>query len=341
MERIAVVGIDLGKRTFHLHAQDARGQEVLRRKTSRTQLITFLANLPPCQVVMEACGGAHWLARRAQELGHDVKLIAPQYVKPFVKGMKHDFADAQAICEAASRPSMRFAGIKSAEQQTLSMLHRVRESLVRERTAVINQIHAFLLEFGVSLPVGHASIKRLAVMLDDPQWGLPPSLKQLLQRWQEHYRSLDQQVGELERELRRRVMQDETAQRLLAIPGIGPITASALTAEAGTTRQFACGRDFAASLGLVPRQHSTGGKPKLLGISKRGDAHLRRLLVQGARAVMRRTDHRHDALARWTQTLLARRHSNIVACALANKMARIVWAVLARNTTYRPQPLAT
>lgn len=333
MDTISLIGIDLGKHCFHLHAQSASGRMVLRKKLTRTQMFTLLGNVPGCAVVMEACAGAHWVARRIQGLGHQVKLISPQYVKPFLQGNKNDFADAQAICEAASRPSMRFVSPRNETQQTISALHRVREALVRDRTGTVNQIHAFLLEFGVSLPKGMAVIRRLSAVLAAHE--LPPRLVTLLERLQAHFKYLDEQVRQIEGDLMRQLREDERSQRLLEIPGIGPITASVLATELGDARQFACARQFAASIGLVPRQYSTGGKPTLLGISKRGDKNLRRLLVQCARTVMLQIERRTDRLSTWVRALLTRRHSNVMACALANKLARIAWAILAKGTHYQ------
>lgn len=333
MDVVSLIGIDLGKHCFHLHAQDATGRMVFRKKLTRSQMFTLLGKAPCCTVAMEACAGAHWVARRVQALGHQARLISPQFVKPFLQGGKNDFADAQAICEAASRPSMRFVSLRNEAQQTLSALHRVREALVRDRTSTANQIHAFLLEFGVSLPRGAAAIRRLPVVLSAHE--LPPRLIALLERLQAHFKYLDEQIDQLERELRLQLQEDERGERLLGIPGIGPITASALATELGDACQFASARQFAASLGLVPRQYSTGGKPTLLGISKRGDKNVRRLLVQCARAVMQHIERRSDRLGGWVRSLLSRRHSNVVACALANKLARIAWAILARGTHYQ------
>ncbi|CAD6550204.1 IS110 family transposase ISBcen2 [Paraburkholderia hiiakae] len=333
MDTVSLIGIDLGKHCFHLHAQDASGRLVFRKKLTRGQMLTLLGNSPRCTVVMEACAGAHWVARRIQSFGHEAKLISPQFVKPFLTGNKNDFADAQAICEAASRPSMRFVSAHNETQQTLSALHRVREGLVRDRTGTVNQIHAFLLEFGVSLPKGAAVIRRLPAVLAKHE--LPPRLVALLERLHAHFKYLDEQIDQLERELQLQLREDERSQRLLEIPGIGPITASVLTTELGDTRQFASARQFAASIGLVPRQYSTGGKPTLLGISKRGDKNLRRLLVQCARTIMQHVERRSDRLGVWVRSLLSRRHGNVVACALANKLARIAWAILARGTRYQ------
>ncbi|MBU3697549.1 IS110 family transposase [Dechloromonas sp.] len=338
MNAVKLVGIDLGKHCFHLHGQDASGRMVFRKKLSRSQMLTTLANTPACRIVMEACAGAHWIARRLTAMGHEAKLISPQFVKPFVQGNKNDFADAQAICEAASRPSMRFVSPRNESQQTISATHRVREGLVRDRTATINQIHAFLLEFGISLPKGPAIIKHLPALLAEREAELPPRLITLIERLRAHVKYLDEQIKSVERELTQQLAEDERSQRLLEIPGVGPITASVLAVELGDAHQFADARQFAASIGLVPRQYSTGGKPTLLGISKRGDKNLRRLLVQGARAIMQRIQDRTDALGEWTRNMLCRRHSNVVACALAKKMARIAWAILAKGTHYQSRP---
>lgn len=334
MSDVTLIGIDLGKHSFHLHGQDKAGRMVFRKKLTRSQMFTLLANFPPCTVVMEACAGAHWVARRVTALGHQAKLISPQFVKPFVQGNKNDFADAQAICEAASRPSMRFVSPRTETQQTISALHRVREALVRDRTGTTNQIHGFLLEFGISLPKGPAIIKRLPAVLTEHEAALPPRLVGVLERLRAHFNYLCDQITEIERELTQQLSEDDMSSRLLEIPGIGPITASVLATELGDAKQFANARQFAASVGLVPRQYSTGGRPTLLGISKRGDKNLRRLLVQCARVIMQRIERRNDALGQWVRAMLLRRHSNVVACALANKLARIAWAILAKGTHY-------
>jgi transposase len=336
MSELALVGIDLGKHTFHLHGQDKPGREVFRKKLSRPQMMQFFGNLPTCTVAMEACAGAHCVARELMAMGHQAKLISPQFVRPFVKGNKNDFVDAEAICEAASRPSMRFVSPKSEAQQTLSVLHRLRESLVRERTRSTNQMHGFLLEFGISLPKGLAVMQRLSSVLAEHQ--LPVRLTMLLQRLHDHFVYLDKQVKELDKELAGQLADDDLGSRLLSVPGVGPITASLLAVEMGDGRQYDCSRDFAASVGLVPRQYSTGGKANLLGISKRGDKNLRRLLVQCARVYMQRLDYQKGPLADWVRSLLSRRHSNVVACALANKLARIAWAIAAHHSVFEAGP---
>ncbi|MBU0901781.1 IS110 family transposase [Pseudomonas sp. MIL19] len=336
MKSVALIGIDLGKHSFHLHAQDNSGSEVFRKKTTRQQLLRLLANQPACTVVMEACAGAHCLAREITALGHEARLISPQFVRPFVQGNKNDFIDAQAICEAASRPSMRFVTPKNEAQQTLSVLHRLRESLIRDRTKVINQLHGFLLEFGISLPVGTAVIRRLSSVLAEHE--LPVRLVALLQRLHEHFTYLDEQIKALDKEVASQLGEDDLGSRLLTIPCVGPITASVLAAEMGDGKQYTSSRDFAASVGLVPRQYSTGGRANLLGISKRGDKNLRRLLVQCARVYLLRLEHQRGALADWVRSLLCRRHSNVVACALANKLARIAWAIATQHSSYETGP---
>ena len=336
MSELAMVGIDLGKHSFHLHGQDKTGRGVFRKKLSRQQMMQFFSNLPVCTVVMEACAGAHFVARQLMVMGHEAKLISPQFVRPYVKGNKNDFVDAEAICEAASRPSMRFVSPKTEAQQTLSVLHRLRESLVRDRTKTVNQMHGFLLEFGISLPRRLAIMKRLPVILT--QHELPTRLMTLLDRLREHFNYLDGQIRDLDKELARQLADDDLGSRLLSIPCVGPITASLLAVEMGDGKQYACSRDFAASIGLVPRQYSTGSKATLLGISKRGDKNLRRLLVQCARVYLQQLKIQHGALADWVRSLLIRRHSNVVACALANKLARIAWAISAGHGVFNAGP---
>jgi transposase len=332
MQDVTLIGIDLGKHTFHLHGQDRKGKAVFRKKLGRKQLVEFFATFHACTVVMEACAGAHHMARLLTTFGHEVKLISPQFVRPFVKSNKNDFVDAEAICEAASRPAMRFVTPKTESQQTLSALHRVRESFVRDRTKTINQMHGFLLEFGISLPVGKATIARLPAIL--AEHALPPNLVVIIEHLHAHFKYLSEQIGEMDKEIARQLAENELGQRLLTIPGVGPITASVLAAEMGDGKQYGCSRDFAASIGLVPRQYSTGGKANLLGISRRGDKNLRRLLVTCARAYMLRIDKHTGRLADWVRTMLTRRHSNVVACALANKLARTAWAIATHRTVF-------
>ncbi|EEA9955270.1 IS110 family transposase [Escherichia coli] len=333
MQNVALIGIDLGKHSFHIHCQDKSGNALLRKKFTRTKLMQFLVTCPSSVVVMEACAGAHFMARRISGIGHDVKLISPQFVRPFVKSNKNDFIDAEAICEAASRPSMRFVQPRTETQQAMRALHRVRESLIRDKVKTTNQIHGFLLEFGISLPTGDAVIKRLSLVLAEHE--IPEYLSRLLMKLHAHYLYLIEQITELESELNQSIKADATAQRIMTIPGVGPITASLLSSQLGDGKQFSCSRDFAASTGLVPRQYSTGGKSTLLGISKRGDKNLRRLLVQCARSFMMRLEHQQGRLAEWVRKQLDNKHSNIVACALANKLARIAWAITALQKEYQ------
>ncbi|KQJ38682.1 IS110 family transposase, partial [Escherichia coli] len=257
MQNITLIGIDLGKHSFHIHCQDKSGKVLLRKKFTRTKLIEFLAGCASSTVMMEACAGAHFMARRIADLGHEAKLISPQFVRPFVKSNKNDFVDAEAICEAASRPSMRFVQPRTEAQQAMRALHRVRESLVSDKVKTTNQMHAFLLEFGISMPTGVAVVKRLSTVLAENE--LPPYLAQLLMRLHAHYIYLVGQITELEIALEQELSRDETGQRLQTIPGIGPITASVLSSQLGDGKQYSCSRDFAASTGLVPRQYSTGG----------------------------------------------------------------------------------
>lgn len=295
MQNVTLVGIDLGKHSFHLHGQDRQGKAVFRRKVNRKQLVEFFATFHACTVVMEACARGHHMARKLAEFGHQVKLISPQFVRPFVKGNKNDFVDAEAICEAASRPTMRFVTPKTESQQTLSALHRVRESLVRARTKAVNQMPAFLLEFGIGLPIGKAVITRLPAVL--AEHSLPQRLVTTLERLHEHFKYLSEQIAGIEKEITQQLADDDLGQRLLSIPGVGLITASVLAAETGDGKQYSCGRDFAASIGLVPRQYRTGRRANLLGFSKRGDKNIRRLLVLCARAYMKQLDRQTGRFA--------------------------------------------
>ncbi|MDN0083998.1 IS110 family transposase [Crenobacter sp. SG2305] len=338
---IRTIGLDLAKNVFQVHGVDAQGKVVLRKQVARTSLAAFFANLPPCLVGMEACGSAHFWARKLTAQGHVVKLMAPQFVKPYVKGSKTDAADAEAICEAVSRPNMRFVPVKLPEQQALLAVHRARAGFVKARTAQANQLRGLLAEFGITIPVGLASLRlRLPLILEDVESGLPGMMRELVARLTEHLQALDQQVAALEQQIQLWHRQSEPSQRLAAIPGIGPITATALVASIGDARAFSNGRQLAAWLGLVPRQHSSGGKPVLLGISKRGDVYLRTLLIHGARAVISHVEHRCDQAESWLKRLLERRNRNISAVALANKNARVVWALLAHDRQYGVAPLA-
>jgi transposase len=334
--QITTVGLDLAKNVFQVHGASAHGKAMLRKKLRRDQLMPFFANLPPCLIGMEACGGAHHWARKLQQFGHTVKLMAPQFVKPYVKSNKNDAADAEAICEAVSRPTMRFVPVKNVEQQAVLALHRVRQGFVKARTAQANQIRGLLAEFGLVIPQGINHLAdRVPQLIEDASNELPGSFRQLIQRLMEHLRVLDQQVDDLDVQIKAWHRANEASQRLEQVPGIGPLTASALAATAGDAKNFDNGRQFAAWLGLVPKQHSSGGKATLLGMSKRGDAYLRTLLIHGARAVIYRAMQKNDPDS-WLVKLIARRNVNVAAVALANKTARIVWALLAHQREFRP-----
>jgi transposase len=340
--KIATIGIDLGKSTFHLVGFDAGGRIVARKRCSRGQLIRFMVTLPPCHVGMEACSGAHLLGRQLLEQGHDVHLMPPQYVRPFVKSNKNDFIDAEAIAEAVQRPTMRFVPLKTPEQLDLQAFHRVRERLVTRRTALINQLRAFLFERGLVLRQGRTHLARvLPGVLNEPTPALSERMHTLLDALWAEWKALDAEISRTTREIETLAAYDPTCQRLTGIPGIGPVIATALVAAIGTGAAFTKGRDFAAWLGLVPQQHSTGGKPRLLGISKRGNSYLRRLFVQGARSILLHTDPARHAFGPWLTALRTRVHHNVAVIALANKLARIAWAVLVKQQPYRRVATAT
>ncbi len=334
--KITTIGIDLAKNVVQVHGVDEQGKAVLKKQLRRHQVAPFFANLSACLVGMEACSSSHHWARQLERLGHQVKLMAPQFVKPYVKTNKHDAADAEAICEAVSRPNMRFVPIKNGEQQAVLALHRARQGFVKARTAQANQIRGLLGEYGIVVPQGIVHIaKRLPAILEDGENDLPGSFRQLLARLGDHLKELDRQVGELEQQIQHWHRENEASRKLEQIPGIGPLSASALVATIGDAKQFENARQLAAWLGLVPRQHSSGGKPMLLGISKRGDAYLRTLPIHDARSVVRVTGGKVDEGQRWLVQLIGRRHTNVAAVALANKNARIVWALLAHDRDYR------
>lgn len=334
--KITTVGIDLAKNVFQVHAVDEHGKVVLKKQLRRGQVAEFFANLPACLVGMEACGGAHYWARKLQGLGHTVRLISPQFVKPYVKTNKNDAADAEGICEAVGRPNMRFVPIKNVEQQGALALHRVRQGFVKTRTAQGNQIRGLLAEFGVIIPQGIAQLfAKLPEVLEDATNELPDSVRALMHRLLEHLRELDRQAKDIETQIAAWHGENELSRKLAAIPGIGLLGASALAATVGDAKNFSSGRELAAWLGLVPRQHSSGGKSVLLGMSKRGDAYIRTLLIHGARAVIYRARQNPGGGSGWLHKLLGRRNVNVAAVALANKNARIAWALLARERQYR------
>jgi transposase len=336
--KITTVGIDLAKNLFQVHGVNEHGKAVLKKQLRRVQVAEFFAQLPACLIGMEACGSAHHWARKLGGFGHDVRLMAPQFVKPYVKTNKNDAADAQAICEAVARPNMRFVPVKNAEQQAVLALHRVRQSFIKARTAQANQIRGLVGEFGLIVPQGIANIgKRIPELIEDASNELPGSFRLLVDRLLAHLNELDRQVGELEARIKIWHKESELSRKLEKVPGIGPITASAMVATVGDARSFNNARQLAAWLGLVPKQNSSGGKSVLLGISKRGDSYLRTLLIHCARsailAAQRKADKDEDS---WLGKLLQRRNHNVAAVALANKNARLVWALLARDREFRP-----
>ena len=333
---LTTIGIDLAKSVFQVHGANEKGKAVLKKQLKRAQMLPFFANLTPCRIGMEACGSAHYWARKLQALGHTVQLIAPQYVKPFVKRNKNDAADAEAICEAMARPNMPAVPIKNASQQAILSVHRARQGFVKARTAQANQIRGLLTEYGIVIPKGISHIaKRVPEILEDGENDLPGSFRLLIGRLTDHLKELDRQVGELEVQIQLWHRENSASKKLEKIPGIGPMTASAMVASIGDARNFKNGRQLAAWLGIVPRQHSTGGKSTLLGISKRGDTYLRTLLIHGARAVIRVSERKPNADP-WLKNLLARRHKNVAAVALANKNVRTIWALLAHDRDYEP-----
>lgn len=332
--KLTTVGIDLAKNVFQIHGIDEHGKVLVKKQLRRDQVAGFFINLPPCLIGMEACGSAHHWARKLQAMGHAVRLMAPQFVKPYVKTNKNDAADAEAICEAVGRPNMRFVPIKNVEQQAVLALHRVRQGFVKARTAQANQIRGLLGEFGLIVPQGIGYIaSRVPELIEDAENELPGSFRMLIQRLLEHLKVLDGQVEELEAQIQAWHRASDLSTKLAQVPGIGPITASALVASIGDAKNFDGGRQLAAWLGLVPRQHSSGGKSNLLGMSKRGDSYLRTLLIHGARSVIYRAGEKATP-CNWINAVVKRRNKNVAAVALANKNARIVWALLAHDRRY-------
>ena len=338
MTKVTTVGLDLAKSVFHVHGADRKGRPVLRKKLRRKQVLVFFAELSPCLVGLEACASAHYWARELQALGHEVRLIPPQYVKPFVKTNKNDTSDAEAICEALIRPTMRFAAVKSVEQQSVLLLHRARELLVRQRTMLINALRGHCGEFGIVAAQGASKVTDLVVMIEDPgDASIPALAREALGSLVAQLRRVQAEILGLEKKLKAWHRSNEASRRLEAIPGVGVITATALVATIGDASQFHSGRQLAAWLGLVPRQHSSGGKERLGRISKRGDGYIRRLLVHGARANLRWSRRKKEGRSTWQEALLARRPTNVVLVAMANKTARVVWAMLSRGETFRTE----
>ena len=333
---IKILGIDLAKTSFQLHGTDKDGLVVLRKKLTRTQLIRFMSNLTPCLIGIEACGSSHYWSRVLKKMGHRVKMIAPQFVKGFVKSNKNDAVDAEAINEAVQRPNMRFVAEKSIEQQDVQSIHRIRSQVVGKRTAQSNQIRGLLLEYGVIIPKGISYVrKRIPEILEDGENGLTDLFRGLLSELYEEMVHFDDRVKQLEEKLQVLCQQNNDCQRLLTIPGVGLLTATALVSAIGDVNEFKNGRELAAWLGLVPRQHSTGGKPTLLGISKRGDTYLRTLLIHGGRSVVQVASKHDDNRNRWIVELGKRRNKNICAVAVANKNVRIAWSLLSKQKDYQ------
>lgn len=334
--KLHALGIDLGKTVFHAVGLDCSGKVVIRKRCSRRQLLAFTANLEVQLIGMESCSGSHFLGRALREQGHQVRLMPAQYVKPYVQTNKNDFIDAEAIAEAVQRPRMRFVPIKTEEQLDLQALHRVRERWVMRRTAVVNQVRSLLLERGLTLPKGRSHLEELLPrILEDAELRLSGSFRVLLAQLGVELAQLSGRIEQMDVVIEQRARTDEACQRLTTIPGVGPVTATALVAAIGNGAAFRKGRDLAAWVGMVPRQCSSGGKQKLLGISKRGNAYLRRLFVQGARSVLQQRHKQASALSSWLAQLLARTHQNVAIVALANKLVRTAWAVLCKNQTYR------
>jgi transposase len=337
--KITTVGLDLAKNVFQVHGVDAEGRVILRKRLRRVEVLPFFANLPPCLIGMEACATAHHWARELKNLGHEVKLMPPAYVKPYIKRGKNDVVDAEAICEAVSRPSMRFVPVKSAEQQSVLMLHRGRDLLIRQRTMLGNALRAHLAEFGIIAAQGLSHVgKLLAIVADEEDDRVPALARGALSTLADQWRDLQVRIKDIEDKILAWHRADAASRRLASVPGVGPITASAIAATVSDPSCFRSGREFAAWLGLVPRQNSSGGKQRLGSISKQGNRYLRRLLVIGATAVIRYARTKTAADSRWLNQLLDRRCPRIASVALANKTARIAWAILAHGEVYRVSP---
>jgi len=333
---VTTIGIDLAKNNFSLHGVDSHGKLVFRKVLNRAKLLPFLAQQPPCLIGMEACSGAHYWGRELKKLGHQIGIMAPRFVAPYRKGGKNDGNDAEAICEAVGRPGMRFVPVKSDEQQAILSMHRVRQGLIKERTALINQLRGLLSEFGLIMPKGRYSAQHhIPDILEDAGNGLPLLARRLLHDTYQRLRVLNEQILAYDRELNHLVKDSEPAKQLMTVPGIGAMTATALLASVGDPKQFKNGRQFAAWLGLTPRQYTTGGKIRLGRITKKGDAYLRTLLIHGTRAVLSTVEDKQDKLSLWTKTLIERRGYKRAAVALAAKNARIVWAMMVRGEAYQ------
>jgi transposase len=337
MNEITTIGLDVAKNVFHLVGFDSRGKERRKKVLRRGQVLTYFAQLPACVLGMEGCASAHYWGRELEKLGHTVRLVPAQHVKAYLRGNKNDYNDARAIAEAVNRPGLRFVKLKTSDQQDVQALHRLREGQIKQRTALGNRIRGLLAEFGVVLPQGIAVLRRrIPEVLEDAENGLSELFRELLAESYRELQALDARIAFYTRKVEQHGRQSEACRRLQSVPGFGPIVASVFAAQVDDGQGYRRGRDVAASIGLVPRQHSTGGKPRLLGISKRGDRYLRSLLIHGARAVVRQAEGKEDRLSRWINRLRAERGINRATVALANKMARMGWAILRYQSTYEP-----
>lgn len=335
MENVTTIGIDTAKSVFQIHGSNSRGRRIFTKKVHRREFLAFMAKLRPCLVGMEACAGSHHWGRELEKLGHQVKLMAPQHVKPYVKTNKNDVADAEACAEAVTRPTMRFVAIKTVVQQEMMMLHRIRERLVKERTGLANQIRGFWTEHGIVFPQGVTRLLwHVAQATMEHQESLSSSFLAMMQQLVEEFSSKDKEIDRYSKMIEEQSRSNEQCKLLLSIPGVGSITATAIVGMVGNMRVFSNGRQFAAFLGLTPRQHSSGGKDRLGGITKRGDGYLRKLLVQGAHAVLRHRANSKDPRVKWLDELIKRRGTCRSAVALANKNARVAWALLTRGERY-------
>jgi transposase len=340
VDEVSTIGLDLAKHVFQVHGASATGRVVLRKRLRREQVLAFFASLPRCRVAMEACASAHHWARVIGELGHEVRLIPPAYVKPFVKRQKNDAADAEAICEAAQRPTMRFVAVKSEAKQAAAVIFRTRDLLVGQRTQIINALRGHLAEYGVIAPQGPSHVARLVAQIEDPASGIPDAARSCLARLVEMLRRLQDEVTALDRDITARAKTDDVARRLMTVPGIGPLIATAIEALAPPPETFRSGRDFAAWIGLTPVQRSTGGKERLGRTSRMGERTLRRLLIIAASGVVRWAKRKGVSAGSWLARMLARKPPMLVIVALANKNARVAWALIAKGGIYRAPTVA-
>jgi transposase len=340
VDEVSTIGLDLAKHVFQVHGASATGRVVLRKRLRREQVLAFFASLPRCRVAMEACASAHHWARVIGELGHEVRLIPPAYVKPFVKRQKNDAADAEAICEAAQRPTMRFVAVKSEAKQAAAVIFRTRDLLVGQRTQIINALRGHLAEYGVIAPQGPSHVARLVAQIENPASGIPDAARSCLARLVEMLRRLQDEVTALDRDITARAKTDDVARRLMTVPGIGPLIATAIEALAPPPETFRSGRDFAAWIGLTPVQRSTGGKERLGRTSRMGERTLRRLLIIAASGVVRWAKRKGVSAGSWLARMLARKPPMLVIVALANKNARVAWALIAKGGIYRAPTVA-